>query len=61
MLLTVERMHITPDGKKYGLFRNTLKSITVKYEQNNVVIDAEYSVNPQEKTTERFFSLNNEQ
>ena len=60
-LLTVEKIHITPDGKKFSLFRSTLKSITVKYEQNKVVIEAEYNVNPQEKTAERFFSLNNEQ
>ncbi len=60
-LLTVEKIHITPDGKKYSLFRSTLKSIAVKYEQNKVVVEAEYGVNPQEKIAERFFSLNHEQ
>ena len=60
-LLTVEKIHITPDGKKFSRFRSTLKSITAKYEQNKVVIEAEYNMNPQVKTAERFFSLNNEQ
>ena len=56
-LLLVERIHLTPDGKKFSLFRSILKSITIKYDQNKMVVEADYNVDMQAKTAERFFSL----
>jgi hypothetical protein len=56
-LLLVDKIEITEDGKKSRLFRTILKSFNVKYEYNNVVIEAEQNVNTLRKVTERFFSL----
>lgn len=56
-LLIIEKIEIRDDGKKFSLFRSTLRSIDVKYEQGQIVIEAEKNVDVLEKTTERFFSL----
>ena len=55
-LLIIDKIEITEDGKKSSLFRTILKSFSVKYEYNNVVIEAEQNVDTQ-KVTEWFFSL----
>lgn len=57
-LLIVEKIQITQEGKKFSLFRSTLRSITIKYERANILVEAEYNVDIQEKNAERFFSLN---
>ena len=49
----VDKIVITEDGKKSTLFR----TFTVKYEYNNVIIEAEQNVDTLRKVTERFFSL----
>ena len=56
-LLIVERIHITPEGKKFSLFRSTIKSIVVRYDKSKIIVEADYNVNLQAKITERFFSL----
>ena len=56
-LLIVDKIEITEDGKKSSLFRTVLKSFNVRYEYNNVVIEAEQNVNTLRKITEKFFSL----
>jgi hypothetical protein len=56
-LLIVDKIEITEDGKKSSLFRTVLKSFNVKYEYNNVVIEAEQNVDPLRKITEKFLSL----
>lgn len=56
-LLIVDKIEITEDGKKSSLFRTVLKSFNVRYEYNNVVIEAEQNVNTLRKVTEKFFSL----
>ncbi len=56
-LLFVDKIIITEDGKKSSLFRTILKTFTVKYEYNNVIIEAEQNVDTLRKVTERFFSL----
>ena len=43
-LLIIDKIEITEDGKKSSLFRTILKSFSVKYEYNNVVIEAEQNV-----------------
>ena len=40
-LLVVDKIEITDEGKKSSLFHTVLKSFNVKYEYNNVVIEAE--------------------
>jgi predicted transcriptional regulator len=56
-LLIVDKIEITEEGKKSSFFRTILKSFNVKYEYNNVVIEAEQNVDTLRKITERFFSL----
>jgi predicted transcriptional regulator len=56
-LLLVDKIEITPDGKKYSLVRSVLKSLVVKYESNKLIVDAEYDLGAAEKLTERFLSL----
>jgi hypothetical protein len=56
-LLLVDKIEITPDGKKYSLVRSVLKSLVVKYEHNSLIVDAEYELDVAEKLTERFLSL----
>jgi predicted transcriptional regulator len=56
-LLTIEKIEITEDGKKYSLFRSALKSVSIKYEYSSMVVEAEPNVEIVEKLTERFLSL----
>jgi predicted methyltransferase len=56
-LLIVDKIEITENGKKSSLFRTILKSINVKYENNNVVIEAEQNLDTLRKITENFFTL----
>lgn len=56
-LLIVDKIIITEEGKKSSLFRTVLKSFSVKYDYNEVIIEAEQNVDILRKITERFFSL----
>ena len=56
-LLIVDKIEITENGKKLSLFRTILKSFNVKYEYNNVVIEAEQNFDTLRKITENFFTL----
>ena len=56
-LLIIDKIDITEDGKKSSLFRTILKSFNVRYEHNNVVIEAEQNVDTLRKITEKFFSF----
>ena len=56
-LLVADKIDITEDGKKSSLFRTVLKSFNIKYEYNNVIIEAEQNFDTLKKITERFFSL----
>jgi DNA-binding transcriptional ArsR family regulator len=56
-LVVIDKIIITPDGKKFSLFRSVLSSINVKYEGNEIIVEAEQNFSPTIKTMERFFSL----
>ena len=56
-LLVIDKIIITQEGKKFSLFRSVLSSITVKYESNEILVEAEQNFNPKIKLMERFFSL----
>ena len=56
-LLIVDKINITAEGKKSSLFRTVLKSFNVRYECNNVIVEADQNVDTLRKITERFFSL----
>jgi predicted transcriptional regulator len=59
-LLFTEKINITDDGKKFGLFRSTLRSINTKYDQGKVSVQVEYNINVVERTAERLFSLSSD-
>jgi predicted transcriptional regulator len=59
-LLQTEKISLTEDGKKFSLFRSTIRSIVTQYEQGKVIVHIEYNINVAEKTTERFFSLSSD-
>ena len=56
-LLVVDKIEITPDGKKFSLFRSVFKSISVKYDLGNIVVEVEENFDIVDKVTETFFSL----
>jgi predicted transcriptional regulator len=56
-LLFTEKIEVTPDGKKFSLFRSTLKSINARYEHGELAVEIEYNIDMLEKTAERLFSL----
>ncbi len=56
-LLFTEKIDITPDGKKFSLFRSTVKSINIRYEHGIMTVQVEYNINTLERTAERLFSL----
>ncbi|HZE78422.1 MAG TPA: winged helix-turn-helix domain-containing protein [Nitrososphaeraceae archaeon] len=56
-LIVIDKVQITPDGKKLSLFRSVLKALNIKYEYNSVIIEADQNLSIVEKITERFFSL----
>jgi hypothetical protein len=57
-LMIVASIQITDDGKKSSLFRSTLRSLNVKYEPGEIIIEAEKNVDDIERTAEDFFSFN---
>jgi DNA-binding transcriptional ArsR family regulator len=56
-LLVADKIDITEDGKKSSLFRTVLKTFNIKYECNNVVIEAEQNFDTLKRITEKFFSI----
>ena len=40
-LLVIDEIIITPDGKKFSLYRSVLSSINVRYAGNEIIIEAE--------------------
>jgi DNA-binding transcriptional ArsR family regulator len=57
-LLFIERIEVTSEGKKFSLFRSTIKSVDVKYELGKMTVKVDHDdTNILERTAERFFSL----
>jgi predicted transcriptional regulator len=56
-LIILDKIIITPDGKKFNSSRSTLKAISIKYEVTNVVVEAEPNFDISKKWTKKFFSL----
>jgi DNA-binding transcriptional ArsR family regulator len=56
-LLVVDKVLINDEGKKYSLFHSVYRSMVVKYENNEIQIEAERNIEPVNRLTERFFSL----
>lgn len=56
-LLIVDKIVITPAGKKFFVYHSTLKAISVRYEDNNIIVKAEQNFDVAKKRIENFFSL----
>jgi predicted transcriptional regulator len=56
-LLEVERIVLTNDGKKYDLYRSTVRAINVRFENGVVEVDVTPSSTATEKIMRRFLSL----
>ena len=52
-----DEIEIADDGKKFSLFHTILRSFNVKYEYNNVVIEAEQIFDALKKVTEKLLSI----
>jgi DNA-binding HxlR family transcriptional regulator len=56
-LLIVEKMNITPDGKKTSLFRSLWRSILARYEFGSMQVELQQNINQAEVITGRMFSI----
>lgn len=56
-ILIVDKIMIAEAGKKFSLYHSTLKAINVKYENKDVIVEAEQNFDIAKKWIEKFFSL----
>ncbi len=56
-LVIVDKIVITKEGKKFSLFHSVLKSINVKYENKDIIIESEQNYDIIKKIMSRFYSL----
>ncbi|HET8793496.1 MAG TPA: hypothetical protein VFM31_06865 [Nitrososphaeraceae archaeon] len=56
-LVRVDKIVITPEGKKFSLYYSVFKSVNVKYESNNVIVEAEQNSNIIKRSMTHFYSL----
>jgi glutamate mutase epsilon subunit len=56
-LLEVERIVLTNDGKKYDLYRSTVRAVNVRFENGVLEVDVTPSSTATEKIMRRFLSL----
>jgi|SRR5581483_5537565 len=56
-LIIVDKIILTPDGKKFSLYHSTLRAINAKYDANSVIVEAEPNFDIAKKWIEKFFSL----
>ena len=43
-LLVIDKINLTPEGKKYTTFRSVLKNIIIRYKQDEIIVEAEENV-----------------
>ena len=56
-LVRIDKIVITPEGKKFSLYYSVFKSVNVKYESNNVIVEAEQNSDLIKKRMTHFYSL----
>ncbi|HEY7695808.1 MAG TPA: hypothetical protein VH797_06905 [Nitrososphaeraceae archaeon] len=56
-LLVVDKINISSEGKKYTTFRSVLKSLVIRYKQNEIIVEAEKNVDLVGKMGGHFFSI----
>lgn len=56
-LLVTDKIEIREDGKKFSLFKSTIKSIRVNYDDDNVSVEVEENTNGLDLAAKEFFSM----
>jgi len=56
-LLKVDRIILTPEGKKFEMVRSTIRSASVLFDKGTLDVDVTESVEADEKMVKRFFAL----
>ena len=56
-LLKVERIVLTPDGKKFELVKSTIRAVSVQFDKGELSVDVTAGVQADEKFVRRFFAL----
>jgi hypothetical protein len=56
-LLRVERIVLTPDGKKFELVKSTIRTVNVQFDKGALNVDVTAAVEADEKLVRRFFAL----
>ncbi len=54
-LLVIDKINLTPEGKKYTTFRSVLKSIIIRYKQDEIIVVTEENVDLIGKIGAHFF------
>jgi len=56
-LLVTDKIEIREDGKKFSLFKSTIKSINVNYQNDAVTVEVQYNTNRLDHAAKEFFSM----
>ena len=56
-LLKVERIVLTPDGKKFELVKSTIRTASVQFHKGTLNVDVTAGLEADEKFVRRFFAL----
>jgi len=56
-LLKVERIVLTPDGKKFELVRSTIRTASIQFDKGTLDVDVTAGIEADEKLVRRFFAL----
>jgi DNA-binding GntR family transcriptional regulator len=56
-LLKVERIVLTPDGKKFELVRSTIRTASIQFDKGTLDVDVTAGIETDEKLVRRFFAL----
>lgn len=56
-LLKVDRIILTPDGKKFEMVRSTIRAVSVQFDNGTLDVDVTSSIQADEKMVKRFFAL----
>ena len=58
-LLVVDKINLSPEGKKFTTFRSVLKRIVIRYKKDEIIVEAEENVDLVGKMGGHFFSIPN--
>lgn len=56
-LLKVDRIILTPDGKKFEMVRSAIRTASVQFDKGMLNVDVTSSIEADEKMVKRFFAL----